>query len=248
METKFIQNLILKSTLIELFFLIQCSSLEKTETLVYRNTNLAIYQTIDAKNNLRQRLSANLIKDIFSSFQKKKNFLGQRDLFFTTETSAEFSLIISENLKPGLKFLFIIKEDDALSPFTRFQKHSFEVIFHNGLMFIRFQELSNFYNLGYKAEFQDWAIPYKRNNQCWNEAKIFFETPAIEYLRNPNCQNKFDYSLLRIDLSKFGKNIPTLPLKKSAETRLEDLLRLYNKGYITKDDYDLKKAEVLGEL
>lgn len=248
METKLIRNLILKSTLIELIFVIQCSSFERKESLIFRNINFVIYQSEDLKNSHKHIVPRKLLTEIFLSFQKQKTFLVQNEPIFLPDRIKEISFELSTRLKANLKYFIIIKEDDSLSPYTRFQKHSFEISFRDDRMLFQFYELNNFYNLGSKIEFQDWAIPNMDTAKCIEIPKFFFQKPGIEYAKNSKCKSEIDYSLIQVDLSKFGKILPTPSIKKSSELRLEELLNLYKKGYISKDDYELKKAEVLGEL
>ncbi|MBK8396996.1 MAG: hypothetical protein IPL26_17415 [Leptospiraceae bacterium] len=223
-------------------------------------------------------LDEKLIKNIFFSIRKEKSILPSlvKDNLWDSEIIEELTIVVmdmtkSENLHKT--FFVVIKTEDSLSPFSRIFRNTFYFNRDGNILQFVFGEINNNINFGTQYSFQDWSNPSFFSIRCKNEKEVTFSgklEKSFEFKEDSNCadnskisqkssnsklDNLINYRWVLVNLENaFGllNATPSISIPKEGsrdrEKRLGELLRLFKKGLISRDDYELKKAEILGEL
>lgn len=222
-------------------------------------------------------LDDKIIKSILYTIRKEKSTLPSlvKDTLWNSETIEELTLVVKDIVSPaneGKTFFLIVKEEDPLSPYSRIFRTTFYMNRDGNSLQMVFGEVNNNINFGTQFSFQDWSNPSFFSITCQREKNIAFNgkfEKSFEFKKDSLCvdNNKFpqksiesrvdtenNYRWILVSLEavlRISKEIVTKPDNGKSvdrEKRLGELLRLYKKGLISKDDYELKKAEILGEL
>ncbi len=223
------------------------------------------------------KLENNLLKSILFTIRKERTFLrvADKESLWSLETIEELLPILNDLISPANKnktFFLIVKEEDKLSPYSRiFRTNFYFTRDGNTLQFI-FGEVNNNINFGTQFAFSDWANPSFFKIVCKKEKPLTFSgklESAFHFKKDSSCADKKDLPLktsdpnpenlnnnhwVQVDLEKVleANKVKSLNLEKenskSRELRLKELFDLYKKGLINKDDYEIKKAEILGEI
>jgi len=182
---------------------------------------------------------------------------------------------ILNELNKGKTFFLVVKEEDNLSPYSRIIRTTFYLNRDGNILQMIFGEVDNNINFGTQFSFQDWANPNFFKLVCDKKKVILFEgnlASSFQFKKDSSCadnnalskqdldsklESLTNYKWILVDLEKAGilskeKNSQgekgDSKTRKSREMRLKELKDLYQKGLINEDDYEMKKAEVLGEL
>ncbi|HNH55064.1 MAG TPA: SHOCT domain-containing protein [Leptospiraceae bacterium] len=259
-------------------FVFSCISFERglKSKLKYSGSNLAIYelnQSIFEKYNKEKKnidLSDLQLKRIFLTLRKERSFIRflDRDSLWSVETIDEMVPPLLEilSLKNNKTYFVIVKEEDKTSPYARIFRTSFYLNRDDNHIQIVFGEVNDNINFGTQFSFTDWANPTFFKITCRRDRLLSFYGKyeiAFKFKQDPTCSSENkpsygnditsleNYSWILIDLNKVleantDKPIP-VPVG-NREQRLRELLKLYKKGLISKEDYELKKAEIIGEI
>ena len=213
-----------------------CKTLQ-TENLIYKSESILVYELRPTEVEFK---NPEILFPIFLKLYKSKD---KKEKIILPEN---FEKIISL-LNKRTNYLIIQKTEDSISPYTRFLRTSFELDLQKENIEIYFFEIDKSFNLGTNIEFQDWAVLQNTEKKCNSFPKVFFDKKGMEYKKLDQCKNQF--SFLEIDKENFfASETMEKKIKPSADLRLEKLKLLLKKGLISKEDYELKKAEILGEL
>lgn len=218
-----------------LFIQNNCKTFEK-ENLIYKTDSFVIYEIFpNSKETYSSEILVPIFLEIFKTKEKKERIISDESLEK-----------ISTQIKNKSNYLILIKKEDTISPYTRFLRTSFEIDLRNEKIFIHFFEIEKSFNIGTNFEFRDWAILQDSEKICKKTPSFYFDKNGIQYKKTANCEK--NYSSIEIDKEKFFSNPVAKEIKPSPDLRLEKLKLLFKKGLISKEDYELKKAEILGEL
>ncbi len=209
----------------------------QTENLIYKSESILVYELKSSSVEFR---NPEILFPIFLELYKSKD---KKEKIILLENFEKIIPILNKKTN----YLIIQKIEDSISPYTRFLRTSFELNLQKENIEIYFFEIDKSFNLGTNIEFQDWAVLQNTEKKCNSFPKVFFDKKGMEYKKLENCKNQFYF--LEIDKDKFfAPETIEKKIKPSAELRLEKLKLLLKKGLISKEDYELKKAEILGEL
>lgn len=225
----------------------------------------------------RVLLDDKIIKNILYTIRKEKSTLPSlvKDTLWNSETIEELTLVVKDianTANEGKTFFLVVKEEDPLSPYSRIFRTTFYMNRDGNSLQMVFGEINNNINFGTQFNFQDWSNPSFFSITCQKEKNIAFNgkfEKSFEFKKDSLCvdnnqlpqknldskvdaQNNYRWILVSLEAAlRISKEIVTKPENGKSvdrEKRLGELLRLYKKGLISKDDYELKKAEILGEL
>lgn len=219
-----------------------------------------------------------LIQKIFFSIRKEKSILqvSGKETLWELETVDELAPVIKDILSEANRdktFFLVVKEEDNLSPYSRLFRTTLYMNREANVLQLIFGEVNNNINFGMQFSFQDWANPNFFKLGCEKKKVVQFDgrlAPSFQYKKDSTCAANLDlsketlesrleiltnYKWVLVDLEKANilskekdSENQTGKSRKSREIRLKELQDLYKKGLITKDDYEMKKAEILGEL
>lgn len=214
-----------------------------------------------------------LIHSIFYTIRK-----DGKETLWDLETVQELVPVIKDILSEankGKTFFMVVKEEDNLSPYSRIFRTTLYLNRDGNVLQMVFGEVNNNINFGMQFSFQDWASPNFFKIVCDKKKVILFEgslASIFQYKKDSSCGDNntlpeknlesrlaslTNYKWVLVDLEKVAARHKETDLdnekgggktRKSREMRLKELKDLYKKGLIDKDDYEMKKAEVLGEL
>jgi hypothetical protein len=218
-----------------------------------------------------------ILKSILFTIRKDRSFLrvNDKETLWSLETIEELLPILKDILSPANKnktFFIVVKEEDKLSPYSRIFRTTFYLNRNENILQIIFEEIDTNINFGTQFTFSDWANPSFFKVVCKKEKPLSFygklET-AFQFKKDSSCEdkiilpsksvdtkieNQINYHWILVYLEKAIEVNKGMPIEigkersKGREKRLKELQDLYKKGLINKDDYEIKKAEVLGEI
>lgn len=217
------------------------------------------------------------LKSILFTIRKDRSFLrvNDKETLWSLETIEELLPILKDILSPANKnktFFIVVKEEDKLSPYSRIFRTTFYLNRNESTLQIIFEEIDTNINFGTQFTFSDWANPSFFKVVCKKEKPLSFSgklETAFQFKKDSSCEdkiiipsksvdkkmeNQINYHWILVNLEKAVEANKGIPIEigkerpKGREKRLKELQDLYKKGLINKDDYEIKKAEVLGEI
>ena len=218
-----------------------------------------------------------LLESILYTIRKERFFLrvNDKENLWSLETIEEMLPVLKQILSPANKdktFFLIVKEEDKLSPYSRIFRSTFYMNRNENTIQIIFEEVNNNINFGNQFTFTDWANPSFFAVECKKEKPLTFAgklESAFQFKKDPTCEDKNNlpskanntkpetqnnHHWIQVNLEKAiaaSKGKPQETEKETTkirEKRLKEIQNLYKKGLINKEDYEIKKAEVLGEI
>lgn len=244
----------------------------KLEESPFGISNLTTSPKIQIEEKLIQSIFSTIRKE------KSITTVIGKEALWEFETVLEITPVIRDILKEenkGKTFFFVVKEEDNLSPYSRIFRTTFYLNRDGNILQMVFGEVNNNINFGTQFSFQDWANPNFFKLVCDKKKVILLEgnlASSFQFKKDSSCgdnnvlskqdldsklESLTNYKWILVDLEKAEilskeKNSQgekeDNKTRKSREMRLKELKDLYKKGLINEDDYEMKKAEVLGEL
>lgn len=231
-----------------------------------------------SKSNKQQiKIDSELLKSILFTIRKERSLLRNKDKepLWSSDTVDELLPVLLDLISPANKdktFFIVVKEEDKLSPYSRIFRTNFYLAREENMLNLIFGEVDNNINFGAQFSFTDWANPSFFKIECKKEKPLSFLgklEKSFLFKYDSSCADKksLPFKDIEVNIEKptnnywvqvdFEKAIEATlekPLRtekgnvKTREKRLKELFDLYKKGLINKDDYEIKKAEILGEI
>jgi hypothetical protein len=242
---------------------------------VYKMDNSPFQFSKSKKQQIK--IEAGLLKNIISTIRKERSLLriANKEPLWSSDTVDELLPILLDLISPANKdktFFVVVKEEDKLSPYSRIFRTNFYLAREENVLNLIFGEIDNNINFGAQFSFTDWANPSFFKIECKKDKTISFfgkleksfrfksDSSCADNKNLPAKDNKVNIEKpanshwVQVDFEKAIEATLEKPLtpekgtSKTREKRLKELFDLYKKGLINKDDYEIKKAEILGEI
>ncbi|PJZ70022.1 hypothetical protein CH373_12810 [Leptospira perolatii] len=154
-------------------------------------------------------------------------------------------------------YLILMKKEDQIRPGLRIRRTSFYLRNTPECIYLEFVEIGQVIDFQVPYGFRDWTLFAVSESNTGSQNEVFLSEirpSGIEYVSKPNLAGAISEEKNKVCVrqqfwsSPKNESLPTKKVDKNLESRLKALKDLLEKGLITKQDYERKKAELLKEL